>query len=144
MSVMTYTFDGYNFTLKFDKGELVTEKLRAFVREQNIRGGWIVGLGGLAWAELGFYDLAAQEYQWVKFEELLELSNLTGNIAWQDDEPVLHLHATIADASMHAKAGHLKEAETAGTVEIFIHRWLNNEGLKREMDDQTGLNLIKL
>lgn len=141
---MTYSFDEYNYTLRFDKGEKFVGLLVEFVKEHNIKGGWIIGLGGLAWVELGFYDLNTQEYQWSKFDEPLELANLTGNIAWQGNEPVLHLHATIADASFHAKAGHLKEAETAGTVEIFIHRWLHDKSLARQKDNNTGLNLLEL
>lgn len=141
---MTYAFDEYNYTLRFEKDELIVEGIKKFVKEHNIRGGWIVGLGGLQWAELGFYDLNAQEYEWSKLEELLELANMTGNIAWQDDDPVLHLHATVSDASMHARAGHLREAQAAGTVEVFIHRWLDGAGLQRKKDDQTGLNLLNL
>lgn len=141
---MTYSFDEYNYTLRFEKGELVVDQLTRFISDHQIKGGWIVGLGGLSWAELGFYDLNAQEYDWKRFDELLELTNATGNIAWQDDKPVLHLHATISDASFHAHGGHLKEAEAAGTVEIFIHRWLDSSGLNRSSDKGTGLNLLDL
>jgi predicted DNA-binding protein with PD1-like motif len=141
---MTYSFDGYNYTLRFEKGEMFVEQLTSFVREQNVRGGWIVGLGGLAWAELGFYDLKAQEYQWKKLDMTLELTSLTGNIAWKDGEPALHLHANVGDAGLQVYGGHLKQAEVAGTVEIFIHRWLKEEGLNRALDEQTGLNLLQL
>lgn len=141
---MTFTYDEFNYTLKFEKGEAVVAGLLAFVRDQDLRGGWISGLGGLDWAELGFYDLQTQEYTWTKLEEALELTNLTGNIAWQDNEPALHLHATVSDAAMHARGGHLKEAEVAGTVEVFIHMWDKPQGFTRELDEQTGLNLLQL
>ncbi len=141
---MVFAFDGYNYTLRFERGELIIENLVQFIKDQQIGGGWVVGLGGLAWAELGFYDLAAKEYDWKKFDTLLELTNLTGNIAWQHNQTVLHLHATISDASFHAHGGHLKEAEAAGTVEVFIHRWLRDEGLQRSKDEATGLNLLDL
>ncbi len=141
---MTYTFDEYNYTLKFEKGEEFVGLLEDFVKEHSIKGGWVVGLGGLSSATLGFYDLNAQEYAWTKFDEPLELANLTGNIAWSDSKPALHLHATISDASLHASAGHLKEAAVAGTVEVFIHRWLDNKGLVRAKDSETGLNLFDL
>src|SRR5690606_8115805 len=136
--------DEFNYTLKLERGELVVENLIQFVRENNLRGGWVLGLGGLAWAEIGFYDLDAQEYSWSKIEETLELTNLTGNIAWNGDEPALHLHATLSDASLRAKAGHLKEAEVGGTVEIFIHMWDKEDGFTRRRDEQTGLNLLNL
>lgn len=144
---MTFKYDEYNYTLRFERGELVAEGLLKFVREQKIKGGWIVGLGGLSWATLGFYDLSSQQYSWTKLEEPLELTNLTGNIAWsagQQSEPALHLHATVSDASLHASGGHLQEAETAGTVEVFIHRWLSDDGLHRSRDEDVGLNLLDL
>ncbi len=141
---MEYRFDGQNYILRLNKGELIVKSLKTFIKEKKINGGWITGLGGLTWAELGFYDLASEEYAWSKYEELLELTNLTGNIAWQDDEPALHLHATVSDASLHAVGGHLNEAEAAGTVEIFIHCWQSDERLERSKDSQTGLNLLSL
>ncbi len=141
---MTYVHDGFNYTLRIEKGELVVETLLEFIREKDIKGAWVLGLGGLMWAELGFYDLNTQEYAWQKFDELLELTNLTGNIAWQDGKPVLHAHATVSDVSFHAHGGHLREAEAAGTVELLIHVWNNEEGLARQKDKQTGLNLLSL
>lgn len=141
---MNYVYDDFNYTLRIEKGEQVMKTLLGFVREKNIKGAWVLGLGGLMWAELGFYDLNTQEYAWQKFDELLELTNLTGNIAWQDDKPVLHAHVTVSDASFHAHGGHLREAEAAGTVELFIHVWDDEQGLTRQKDDQTGLNLLQL
>lgn len=141
---MKHVFDEFNYTLKLKKGELVVENLTKFIKDNQLKGGWVLGLGGLAWAELGFYDLESQEYTWTKFDEPLELTNLTGNIAWSGGEPALHLHATVSDAAMHAHGGHLKEAEVSGTVEIFLHMWDKPEGFKRDKDENTGLNLLNL
>ena len=136
-------FDGYNYLLRLKKGDLLVASLTKFVIEKDIKGGWVMGLGGLAWAELGFYNLQAQAYEWDKLDEALELTSLQGNIAWQDNKPALHLHATVSDASFHARGGHVREAETAGTVELFIHVW-NEDKLMRSRDNQTGLNLLDL
>lgn len=140
---MTYTHDEKQYTLCFKKGEKLIDGLLQFVREQDVRGAWVKGLGGLAGAELGFYDLTAQAYSWTNIDEPLELTNLTGNIAWQDGEPILHLHATVSDASMHTYGGHLKEAEVGGTVEVIIHA-VTSAGLTRKRDEATGLNLLDL
>lgn len=140
---MKHIFDGKHYTLRFEKGEQVVAGLQNFVREQDIVNAWVKGLGGLASAELGFYDLSAQEYHWKKFDEPLELTNLTGNIAWVDNEPVLHLHATVSDKDFHAYGGHLKEAEVGGTVEVMIHA-INSKKLLRMQDEQTGLKLLDL
>ncbi len=139
---MKHAFDGKHYVLLFNKGERVVEGLHEFARERNIQSAWVKGLGGLAWAELGFYDLNVQEYNWTKFDEQLELTNLTGNIAWKDNEPVLHLHATVSDVSMHAHGGHLQEAEVNGTVEIMVHAIGGK--LTRKHDNNTGLNLLDI
>lgn len=141
---MKFVHDTYNFTLKFDFGEELVSGLTEFIKDQELKGGWIVGLGGLTKATLGFYDLDSKEYYWQNFDDLKELINLTGNIAWMDDEPALHLHATVSGTDFAAKSGHLKEAFVAGTVEIFIHKWLDESGLNRSKDDKTGLNLLDL
>lgn len=141
---MTFAYDEFNYTLRLEKGELLIESLTRFIKDKNLKGGWIIGIGGLAWAELGFYDLNAQAYLWTRFDEPLELLNITGNIAWERKEPFLHLHATVSDASQYARGGHVQEAEVSGTVEIFIHMWDDDKGFKRSDDKATGLKLFDL
>jgi predicted DNA-binding protein with PD1-like motif len=141
---MKFVFDGYNYTLRFEKGEQLVDNLTRLIREQELKGGWVVGLGGLSWAELGFYDLNSQEYKWTKIDGPLELTNLTGNVAWNGDEPALHLHATVSDTGFLTRGGHLKEAEVSGTLELFIHRWQSDERLNRSKDEKTSLNLLDL
>lgn len=139
---MKYAFDGKHYALRFETGEQLVAELTRFVQEQDIQSAWIKGLGGLASAELGFYDLSAKTYSWVQFDEPLELTNLTGNVARQANEPALHMHATVSDASMHAHGGHLREAVVGGTVEVMLHAIGGN--LTRAFDEATGLNLLDL
>lgn len=138
---MNFTKKDDKYLLVFQKDERLVDTLSTFVREQNIRGGWISGLGGLQSVELGFYDLHAQQYVWRQFDVLLELTNLTGNIAYKDDELVLHLHATVSNADYQAYGGHVREAVVAGTVELVIQPW---PLLARTQDELTGLNLLDI
>jgi predicted DNA-binding protein with PD1-like motif len=112
---MTQQFDGYNYLVRLEKGELLVESLLRFVTEQKISGGWISGIGGATWAEVGFYDLTAQHYRWKKLDQLLEITSLQGNVAWDGDDPFLHLHGTFSDGTMQSFGGHVKELETGGT-----------------------------
>jgi predicted DNA-binding protein with PD1-like motif len=141
---MKYRFDGYNWLVRFDKGERLVEGLTQLVRQEDIRGAWISGLGGALSAELGFYNLETQEYEWKKFDQLMEITNLQGNVAWQDDEPILHIHGTFSDKNMQAFGGHVKELVVGGTCEVLLHRWYEEEGLGRDKDQLTGLNLLDL
>ena len=136
---MTYKYDGYNWLVKLNKGELLVESLLEVVKKEDIKGAWVSGLGGVVWVELGYYDLEGQQYHWQKRDDLPELTGLQGNVAWKDSEPVLHLHGTFSDAQMRGFGGHIKEMAVGGTCEILIHRWYEEAGLTRSEDPETGL-----
>lgn len=140
---MTHAFDGYNYLVRLEKGELFIESLTAFMKEQQIKGGWISAIGGALSAELGFYDLAAEHYTWKKYDDLMEIISLQGSAAWDGKNPVLHLHGSFSDKSMQPFAGHVKELVVAGTCEVFVHVWNRGE-LQRRHDDLTGLKLLDL
>jgi uncharacterized protein len=140
---MKYQFDGYNWLVRLEKGELLVNSLTQLVRHEHITGAWLSGLGGAQWVELHFYDLPAKQYHWKKLDHLLEIDNLQGNVAWEGDEPALHIHGTFSDAEMNAYAGHVKELEVAATCEILLHRWYK-EGLTRTFSEEVGLKLLDL
>ncbi|HTE22682.1 MAG TPA: PPC domain-containing DNA-binding protein [Candidatus Limnocylindria bacterium] len=141
---MTYRFDGYNWLVRLEKDELLVESLTKLVKDQKITGAWISGLGGAQWAELGFYNLGKQAYEWKRFDELLEITSLQGNVTWEGDEPVIHMHGTLSGQNMQAVGGHVKELQVAGTCEVLLHRWYEQQGLKRQQDPDTGLKLLDL
>lgn len=140
---MIYRFDGYNWIVRLEKGERLVEMLTKLVTAENIGGAWISGLGGAAWAELGYYDLDNKEYRWKKLDQLLEITSLQGNIAWNGDEPILHIHGSFSDSGMKAYGGHVKELTVGGTCEILLHR-IYTDKLTRSFNEQIGLNLFDL
>ena len=129
--------------MRLDKGELLVESLTKLVKEQQIKGAWVSGIGGAMWVELGFYDLLNKTYLWKKLDQVVEVTNLQGNIAWEGDTPIVHLHGTFGDVNMQSVAGHVKELEVAGTCEVLLHQWYG-EGLKRFHSDKIGLKLLDL
>ena len=141
---MKYRFDGYNWLVRFDRGEKLVEGLVELVKDENIRGAWISGLGAAEGAELGFYNLDTQAYEWKKLDQLLEITSLQGNVAWEGNEPILHVHGTFSDHSLQAFGGHVKELQVGGTCEVLLHRWYEQDGLKRSEDAETGLKLLDL
>lgn len=141
---MKYRFDGYNWLVRFDRGEKLVEGLTKLIRDENIRGAWVVGLGAAESAELGYYNLDTKAYEWKKLEQLLEITSLQGNVAWDGDQPVLHLHGSFSDHELKAFGGHIKELQVGGTCEVLLHRWYEQEGLHRTQDTTTGLKLLDL
>lgn len=118
--------------------------LKELVEKEPVASAWISGLGGAAWAELGFYDLSEQQYEWNMIEEPLEILNLQGNIAFDETgNPIFHLHGTFSRADMSALGGHIKDLEVAGTCEILVQHW-GDDKIMRSHDDQVGLSLLDL
>lgn len=140
---MRVVYDGYNWLVRLDKGELLIKTLTEVAAKERISAAWITGLGGAQWAELGFYDLKNQVYLWQKFKTLLEIISIQGNIALMEDKPILHLHGTLSDRNMQTIGGHIKELEVAGTCEVMIHRW-HGDNLTRTLSEEVGLNTLKL
>ncbi|CAN5607432.1 hypothetical protein BH23PAT1_BH23PAT1_4570 [soil metagenome] len=49
---MKFKFDGYNYLLRLEKSELLTESLKNFGRQENIAGASVSGIGAAIWSEL--------------------------------------------------------------------------------------------
>ena len=141
---MTYQFDGYNYFVKLEKGEKLVSSLTQLVKDEQIAGAWLSGLGAALSVELGYYDLDTQEYLWKHLDETLEITALTGNIAWSEDKPAIHVHGSFSDRDMNGYGGHVKELVVGGTCELFLHLKQGSDKLKRKTDPDTGLNLLDI
>jgi uncharacterized protein len=140
---MKFRFDGYNHIVRLSKGEKLIESLTKLAKDQQVPSCWINGLGGAQEAELGFYNLDTQEYNWQKIEEPMEITSLQGNLTWVDQEPAFHIHGTFAKTDLSAIGGHVREVIVSGTCEVFLHRWYG-DNLTKSIDPDTGLKLLNL
>ncbi len=132
--------DGY--ILRFDLHDDLMSELQLFIRQHNITGAWLQGLGAAKAVELGYYNLETETYEWHKLTELMEITNLTGNVAWQNDKPIIHMHVTLSDQRLQAIGGHVKDLIVGGTCEIYLRVF--EQTLTRKRDDTTKLNLFDL
>ena len=132
-----------NQVLRLNRGDLLVKSLIDYAKEYKLTSAWINGLGAAKWTEIGFYELENKKYTWKKINKPLEILSLQGNIAWNNAEPVIHIHGVFSDDTMGAFGGHVKELEVAGTCEIKI-TMLEEQKIKREYDEETGLNLLNI
>ncbi|MBX6334392.1 DNA-binding protein [Candidatus Saccharibacteria bacterium] len=140
---MKYSFDGYNYLIRLDKGEKLTESLERFAAETKIEGAWVSGLGAALEATLGYYDLEKKEYVWRQFEGVREIVSLTGNLAYDEDGTfIFHLHGVLSDEQYQTVGGHVKDLTAGGTLELFIHRAY--QPTRRKLDENTGLKTLDL
>ena len=129
------------YFVRLDLGEEIVGTLTALVKERQITGGSITGIGAVKSAELGYFDVHRKEYAKRTFEDDMELVAMNGNITWlEDGEPMIHAHALLSGADLTAVGGHLFSAEIAVTGEVFIQT--HDSRLERKPDKRTGLKLI--
>lgn len=140
---MTHSFDGYNHLIRLEKGERLTEAMEQYFAESKIEGGWVNGLGAASEVTLGFYNLSSKEYKWCTFANMMEITGITGNIAYDKDGRLMfHLHGTFASDEYQTVGGHIKDLVAGATVELFVHR--SYQPMHRQFDDDTGLQLLNL
>ena len=140
---MTYQELPIGYVLRFFHGEEIVAGLTAFCRERSLTAGWVSGLGALARAELGYYDLETRTYIRRTFEEDLELVPLVGNVSRLEGEPFFHLHATLGRRDFGALGGHLFSGTAGATVEVALFAFPGHS-LERRRDETVGLNLWDL
>jgi len=87
-----------------------------------------------------FYNQEKREYEFIKIDQPLEITNLTGNISIRDGIPMAHAHITLSDSTGKAFGGHL----AAGTI-VFAGEWIiesfDGPVFERVFDQETGLPL---
>lgn len=138
---MKYLKDDTQYIVRLKKGELLMEQLNDLIDHEQITAAWVDGLGGAAWAELGFYDLEKQEYHWKRFDEVMEITSLQGNIAIDDaGVPAIHLHGSFSRSDMSGVGGHVKDLAVGGTCELRINTV--SASLVRRRVAEVGLNLL--
>lgn len=140
---MTHSFDGFNYLIRLEKGERLSECIDRFAAETKIEGAWLSGVGAASDVELGFYHLSSKEYKWRTFGGMMEIVSLAGNLAYNEEgKMVFHLHGVFADDEYQTVGGHVKDFVAGATVEIFVHRAY--QPMHRKHDDETGLQLLDL
>ena len=140
---MKYSFDGFNYLIRLDKGEKLLESVEQFAHETKLEGAWVNGLGAASEVTLRIYDLDKKEYRSQKFDGPLEVASLTGNIAFDEEGKfVLHLHGVFGDDKYQTVGGHVQDLTAAATLELFIHRAY--QPTKRKMDESVGLKTLDL
>ena len=132
--------DGFAVVLR--RGAAVHDSLVQLAREENLRAGFVTGLGAFEQAVLAYYDIEQKKYIETPVHGVLEVASLTGNVARVDGEPFAHLHAVVAGRDLVARGGHLVSARVGATFEMFV-RDLGDD-IVREYHEDIGLKLWEL
>lgn len=110
-------------TVKIPEKSVIHDFLKEYVLSRGLKGGIVLGIGGLEYAEIGYYDPISKKYtiREVKAgETVLEVSPMTGNYLVKHDGNVsVHLHVTLATYGS-VYAGHLVKGIANPFIEAFL------------------------
>lgn len=147
---MIYKRFGDKLVIRLIKGDKLVESVRNILEKENIKAGFLTGIGATDNLDLGLFDPKTKDYKIKKYKEDLEIANLCGNISNKDGKLYTHLHITCGKAKTNALtggisgdaiAGHLNEAVISLTAEIFVT--IIDGDINRKFDEELGLNLIE-
>ena len=130
------------FALIMSTGDEVAGCITRFAKDQKISAAQFTGIGAFSSATLGFFDVTRKEYKRIKISEQTEVLSLLGDISTYKSEPKLHAHVVLGKEDGSAHGGHLLDAIARPTVEIILTE--SPAHLKREMDETTGIPLIRI
>ncbi len=128
------------YILTIKRGEEVFEALLKFIEDEKINCATFNGLGATDKIEIAYYNLKTKEYERHTIEEELELININGNIAYLNENPILHIHGVFGKKDLSTLGGHLFSMKISGACEIHLTTY--PEKIERLFDEETGLNLI--
>lgn len=132
---------GYLVVLK--RGDDVFKHLEDLARREKVPSATLSGIGFLGEVSFGFYDFSKKEFDPKKTFNDVELSNLTGSIAWKEGAPSLHIHGTVGDRTFSAFGGHVLSA-VVGTGSLEVTVTVHSDKLERRVDPEIGANVLQL
>jgi len=109
--------------VRVGEGSIVHKAIEEAVKANELRGGFITGIGGLREAVVGFYNPEANTYVQERLEasgEVLEVASLQGNyLVKSSGEVSIHIHAVLGSRD-RTIAGHLVNGVVKPILEVFL------------------------
>jgi len=133
--------DSGTFVIRLDQGDEIIGSLKSICRKEKVESALVSGLGACRKAEIAHYDTKEKRYHNKKFEGMIEIVSLTGNMASLKGEPIAHLHAALGLADFSVVGGHVVSMEVNPTCEIAITPL--HTKIERSFDEKSGLNLLR-
>ena len=125
--------------LIFERGDEVMAQLTEFARKNNIRAARFTAIGAFQSATLAYFDWETKKYVDIVVEDQTEVLVLTGDLAWEGEKPIAHIHAILGRRDGSTVGGHLKRAIVRPTLELMIDE---AGALERKFDPTSCIALI--
>ena len=136
---MNYKKVNDKILISIDKGEFVNQKLLEVAEKEDLKSGWINGLGAISNIEIGYWDIEKKVYVKNFFDDHYELLSLIGNVSLVDNKPFIHTHISFSNTEFKVFGGHLFDAKVIAAAEFCI--FISDYHLHRKLNCDIGLSL---
>lgn len=130
---------------RFEDKEDILMNIIDIAKKENIKNAILYIVGGIKKAKIVVgpeRDELPPKPVWKEINESHEILGI-GTIFWQENEPKIHFHGAYGKRDL-VYVGCLREkSETFLIIEAVIFE-LNDINAQRELDKESGLNLLKL
>ena len=130
------------YAIVLKSGEEVINNLMAFAKKEKVSICQFTAIGAFSETVVGFFDFSLKDYKKIFFDEQMEVLTLSGDISLFKDGYKIHAHVILGKEDGSAHGGHLIKATVHPTLEIILNE--SPAYLQRQIDDETGLALIKI
>lgn len=140
-ATVRYTKVPSGYLMVLHQGDSLMKELETLAIREQVPSASFTGQGFVN-VRFGFFDAKAKQYKPKEFNKV-ELSGMTGTLAWQNGKPSVHAHGVAAGSDFVAHAGHILAASVdTGTLEILVV--VHDKKLQRRKDEQLGANILRL
>jgi uncharacterized protein len=127
---MDWRASGSDIFLRIDSEEFLIDSLVKLATARDIKEAAVTsGVGMLRSVELGFFDVRKDDYEKTRFEGIYDVNSIIGNITRLEGAPAPHMHIVFNDMSHATYSGHVIEAQSHITMELFLS--IKDLGLER-------------
>ena len=130
------------FLMVFRQGDDVFAMIEAIMRDEQIASASIAGFGFAGEVRFGFFNFERGEYEPQTFRDL-EITGLTGTLAWKDGKPAIHAHAAGGDRQFRVVGGHVLGL-IVGRGSFEVSATVYPTRLERRLEPDIGANVLQL
>ena len=138
---MEYKRFGDTLVIRIDRGEEITEQLRAVCERESVRLAEVSALGAVDDFTVGVYNVEEKKYYSNRFQGPYEIVSLTGTVTTKDGAFYSHLHMSAGDLKGQVFGGHLNSATVSATCEMVLR--VIDGTVERRIDERIGLNVFQ-
>jgi uncharacterized protein len=122
-------------------GDDVQAAIAAFASDYHVVDAHFSAIGAVRDPEVAWFDKSRKAYKAMSLHEQTEVLTLAGDVALRaDGRPIVHTHVVLGRSDGAAWGGHLIEATTSPTLELYVTTYATP--LHKRLDPATDVLLI--